>query len=111
MVPAEAAPESLAVEVAYSPAPGQVDLVALQVPPGTTAAQAVSVSGLLARHALPSSGLRLGIWGKLKDATQVLRERDRVEIYRPLRVDPKEARRQRYQRHKDRLAGKVGPTG
>jgi putative ubiquitin-RnfH superfamily antitoxin RatB of RatAB toxin-antitoxin module len=111
MASADRAPAPLAIEVAYSPAPGQVDLVTLQVPPGTTADQAVSASGLLTRHVLPAAGLRLGIWGQLKEATQVLRERDRVEIYRPLRVDPKEARRQRYQRHKDRLAGKVGPGG
>jgi hypothetical protein len=47
----------------------------------------------------------MGVWGRAREAESPLRDRDRVEIYRPLTVDPKEARRQRYQRHKERLAG------
>jgi uncharacterized protein len=97
------APAEIHVEVAYCPAPGQVDSVALTLPPGTTLAQALDASGLRERHGLPADGLRLGIWGKLKDPAQPLRERDRVEVYRPLQVDPKEARRQRYQRHREKF--------
>lgn len=99
MAPAE---DSIRVEVAYCPAPGVADVVALTLPAGTTLAQALDASGLRQRHGLPAEGLRLGIWGKLKEPGQVLRERDRVEVYRALQVDPKEARRQRYARHREK---------
>jgi putative ubiquitin-RnfH superfamily antitoxin RatB of RatAB toxin-antitoxin module len=98
--------DPIAVELVYCPAPGQIDRVCLQLPPGTTAAQALQASGLLDRHDFVLSQLRLGIWGKPKSMEQVLRERDRIEIYRPLKVDPKEARRQRYQQHKDSQAAR-----
>ena len=96
------APAEIHVEVAYCPALGQIDLVALTLPAGATLAEALDASGLRQRHALPAEGLRLGVWGKPREPGQVLRERDRVEVYRPLQVDPKEARRQRYQRHREK---------
>jgi putative ubiquitin-RnfH superfamily antitoxin RatB of RatAB toxin-antitoxin module len=49
---------------------------------------------------LALDGLAVGVWGKLRALDETLRDRDRVEIYRPLLVDPKEARRQRYQSHR-----------
>jgi len=97
-------PAELRVEVVYCPRPGQCDCVALAVAPGTTVAAALQASGLLQRHGLASESLRVGVWGKLREPGSALRERDRVEIYRPLIVDPKEARRQRYQRHRERSA-------
>ena len=100
----------IAVEVAYSPRPGLVDHVALRLPAGSTLADALQASGLLQRHGLDPTTLRAGVWCKLKDPATTLRERDRVEIYRPLLVDPKEARRQRYKRHRaagaERAAGR-----
>ena len=96
MGPAETA--LLRVEVAYSPAPGQVDIVPLQVPPGTRLLDAVQASGLCERHGLQANELRTGLWGRLHPADAPLRDLDRVEIYRPLKVDPKEARRLRYKR-------------
>ncbi|MDP1900710.1 MAG: RnfH family protein [Rubrivivax sp.] len=96
----------LHVEVVYCPLPGVTDLQALVLAPGATVADAVRASGLAARHGLGIEGLRLGVWGKPRGADTVLRERDRVEIYRPLIVDPKEARRQRYQRHREKLAAR-----
>jgi putative ubiquitin-RnfH superfamily antitoxin RatB of RatAB toxin-antitoxin module len=62
-------------------------------------------SGWLAEHGWNAAELRLGIWGKPKTLDTPLRERDRIEIYRPLLVDPKEARRQRYR--KQRAAAKA----
>ena len=53
-----------------------------------------------------SDGLRLGVWGKPRSADTLLRDRDRVEIYRPLTVDPKEARRQRYRQHCEKAAAR-----
>ncbi len=90
----------LRVEVAYCPRPGQTDLVALVLPEGATLADALAASGLRERHGLAAEGLKLGIWGKLREPHTPLRERDRVEVYRALQVDPKEARRQRYAQHK-----------
>ncbi len=96
------APADMQVEVVYCPQPGVIDRVSLGLPVGATVADALAASGLLHRHQLPAEGLRLGVWSKLRDAASVLRDKDRVEVYRPLTVDPKEARRQRYQQHKDK---------
>ncbi len=98
------APAELRVEVAYCPDPGVTDLQPLRLPPGATVADALQASGVLARHGLAREGLRTGVWGRVCGAATVLRDRDRVEIYRPLTVDPKEARRQRYKRHRDKIA-------
>ena len=88
------------VEVVYCPAPGQVDSVTLDLPAGATLADAVRRSGVLARHAVDLTGASFGIWGRKRPPETVLRERDRVELYRALTVDPKEARRLRYKRHR-----------
>ncbi|MDZ7592340.1 MAG: RnfH family protein [Rubrivivax sp.] len=103
MAPAEGA-RGLRVEVVYCPRPGVTDRVALTLPAGTTAAGALRASGMAQRHGLSEASLQLGIWCRVCEPGTPLRDRDRVEIYRPLVVDPKEARRQRYSRHKERLA-------
>lgn len=90
--------EHLHVEVSYCPGPGVADVVALDLPAGALLSDAVLASGLLQRHGLALEGLRVGIWCKPREPSTPLRERDRVEIYRPLTVDPKEARRLRYKR-------------
>jgi uncharacterized protein len=94
---------TLSVEVLYCARPGHTDSVALQLPVGSTVLQALVASGVLDRHGLLPEGLSVGIWCRVQPLHTRLRDRDRVEIYRPLRVDPKEARRQRYQLHKTRL--------
>ena len=99
MAPAETA-RALRVEVSYSPRAGEVQTVPLQLAVGTSVADALQASGLLQRHGLDIGVLRLGVWGRPCDLQAVLRDRDRIEIYRPLTVDPKEARRLRYQRHR-----------
>jgi len=103
MAPAEGAP-GLHVEVVYCPRPGVTDRVALTLRAGATAGDALHASRLAQRHDLRMAGLRLGVWCRACEPGTLLRERDRVEIYRPLTVDPKEARRLRYTRHKERLA-------
>lgn len=83
------------VEVAYA-LPQQQLILPVKVPEGTTAEQAVHLSGILKKF--PDIDLaknKLGIFGKLVRNDTVLREKDRVEIYRPLIADPKEVRRQR----------------
>ncbi|MBC7993484.1 MAG: RnfH family protein [Rhizobacter sp.] len=86
----------LLIEVAYSPAAGVVNRVELCLPAGSTVADAVCS----AFPGLALEGLVPGVWGKQRALSDTLRDQDRVEIYRPLRVDPKEARRQRYQSHR-----------
>jgi putative ubiquitin-RnfH superfamily antitoxin RatB of RatAB toxin-antitoxin module len=101
---------SLQVLVSYSPGPRQVDVRALQLPVGATVADAVRASGLAEQHGLPlDDTLMVGVWMRLRSLETVLRDADRVEIYRGLRVDPKEARRQRYRKQASKQAGK--PSG
>jgi putative ubiquitin-RnfH superfamily antitoxin RatB of RatAB toxin-antitoxin module len=90
----------LAVQVVFCPAPGQIDQVPLMLPPGSTVADALLASGVLQRHGLALEGLRVGVWCRAAAPDLELRQRDRVEVYRPLTVDPKEARRQRYKRQR-----------
>lgn len=100
--------EVLHVEVVYCPRPGAADRSALQLAPGATLADALAASGVLARHALDADAVRAGIWCRVQPPQTLLRDRDRVELYRPLTVDPKEARRLRYRQHKERLAARGG---
>ncbi len=83
------------VEVVYA-LPGGQDIVPLLLAPGTTARAAVQASGLAARHPEIGTGrLRVGVFGKLVAPEALLSDGDRVEIYRPLRADPGDARRAR----------------
>lgn len=98
MANAEAA-KLMHVLVNYSPAPRVVDEVALDLAPGATLADALKASGLLERHGLTlDETLHAGIWAKARPLDTPLREADRVEIWRGLKVDPKEARRERYRK-------------
>jgi putative ubiquitin-RnfH superfamily antitoxin RatB of RatAB toxin-antitoxin module len=81
----------LRIEVAYAERERQT-VLALEVEPGTTVAEAVEQSGIRARHALPADVV-LGIWGRSVAPTAVLEGGERVELYRPIAVDPKETRR------------------
>ncbi|AJY52493.1 MULTISPECIES: RnfH family protein [Halomonadaceae] len=95
--------ETLAVEVAYA-LPSKQRIVALRVPEGTTARQAVALADLPTLFPdVPSDTFAhapLGIFGKAirNPDTQLLRDGDRVEVYRPLAIDPKAARLERAKR-------------
>jgi putative ubiquitin-RnfH superfamily antitoxin RatB of RatAB toxin-antitoxin module len=83
------------VDVVYA-CPGQQKVVRVSVREGASVREAIEMSGL--RDTFPEIDLdknKLGIWNKLAKADALLRDRDRVEIYRPLIADPKEVRRQR----------------
>lgn len=83
------------VYVAYA-TPGREFIHPMRVAPGTTIGQAIEGSGVL--EAFPEINLvtqPVGIYGKKKTLDTVLRERDRIEIYRPLVADPKDSRRKR----------------
>ncbi len=91
----------LTVRVCYSPAPRVVDSVMLRLAAGSTVADALRASGLLERHGLSigdGAEAGIGVWTKARSLDSPLREADRVEVYRGLTVDPKEARRQRYRK-------------
>jgi putative ubiquitin-RnfH superfamily antitoxin RatB of RatAB toxin-antitoxin module len=86
---------TLTVEVVYA-LPGAEDAVTLQLAPGATLRDAVLRSGILERH--PEIDLavqKLGLFGEAAPADRLLADGDRVEIYRALAMDPKEARRRR----------------
>ena len=81
------------VEVAYA-LPAEQVVVALRVPAGTTALEAIELSGILERFPdIRLSDNPIGVYGRVVDPGRVLENRDRVEIYRPLETDPREARR------------------
>jgi hypothetical protein len=83
------------ITVAYC-APGCEDLSELTLPVGATVADAVRASGVLDRRPeMAAAAPDVGIWGRACAMTQRLEDGDRVELYRPLTVDPKEARRVR----------------
>ena len=86
-------PPKIAVEIVYALPDRQV-LRRILLPDGSTVEDAIRVSGL--REAFPEMDTtHVGIHGEPVPVTTVLRDRDRVEIYRPLRADPKEVRRTR----------------
>ncbi len=90
----DAAP--IPVEVAYSPRAGVVDTVPLRLPAGATVLDALRASGFLARYlGIDLATLAVGVWGRRCVLGTPLRPHDRVEIYRPLALDPKDARRVR----------------
>ena len=99
----------LRIGVACSPTAGEVDEVALLLPPGSTVLDAVRASGLQARHpGLELATLTLGVWGAARRVGDLLRDRDRVELYRPLQADPKEARRRRHATQAKRPKASLG---
>jgi len=90
----------LRILVLHSPGPRQVVEEAIALAPGATVADALRAAGVQ----LPE-GAEVGIWGRRIGLTEPLRDHDRVEVARALRVDPKVARRERFRRQGSRAAG------
>lgn len=87
--------DKINIEVVYA-LPNEQTLLRPSLPTGTTVVEAIQASGILDKH--PEIDLavnKLGIFGKLTKPDAVLRDKDRIEIYRPLIADPKEVRRKR----------------
>ena len=98
----------LLITLCFSARAGLVHEHALQLPAGTTVQQAFEAASRLGLPDFPSEKQALemiGIWGKLSKPEQVLRNGDRLECYRPLTVDPKVARRERFARQGAKSAG------
>ncbi len=90
--------ELIEIEVAYA-LPDKQILECLKVPNGTTAAQAIQLSGICNKFSeIQPNDKNLGIFGKLVNPELILRNHDRIEIYRPITVDPKEKRRKRVEK-------------
>lgn len=87
--------DTVSIEVIYA-LPHRQDLVQLKLPAGSTVQQAIEASGFAQKYPeIDLKSNKVGIFGKLVRLDTPLRERDRVEIYRPLIADPKEIRKKR----------------
>jgi putative ubiquitin-RnfH superfamily antitoxin RatB of RatAB toxin-antitoxin module len=94
------------VTVCCAPAPGIVFEQVLELPEACTLREAVHASTLQQLHPLLDwATLQPGVWGRAAEWDQMLATGDRVELCRPLAVDPKVARRERFQRQGSRAAG------
>jgi len=85
----------LNIEVAYAKAEEQL-ILAVQLEQGATLEEAIKRSGILQRF--PEIDLKrqsVGVFSQPRDLSDLVQEGDRIEIYRPLSIDPKEARRLR----------------
>lgn len=97
---------ALEISLLYSPEPRQVREWHFAVPPGSTAGDAIVASGMLDEFPELAAGrLAIGIWGRKASLRQTLNQQDRLEIYRPLRVDPKIARRERFNKQGVKKSG------
>ena len=86
--------EKIGVEVVFA-APDRQELVALELEQGATTADAIRESGLSGLFGqVDLDALQVGIWGRVVERETVLNDGDRVELYRPLERDPKDARRE-----------------
>jgi putative ubiquitin-RnfH superfamily antitoxin RatB of RatAB toxin-antitoxin module len=93
---------NITVEVAYA-LPNQQLIIPIQVTTETNAVEAIRASGILQKFPeIDLNSQQIGIFGKLSKLDAKLRHLDRIEIYRPLIADPKEARKQRAEEAKEK---------
>ena len=89
------------VEVVFA-LPDSATVLRVEVPKGSTAEEAVLKSGMLDKcPQIDVKNLTLGVWNRTCKLDTELKAGDRVEIYRPLIADPKEARRRRAEKAKE----------
>lgn len=96
----------ITVTLCFSAGQRQCTEQVLTLQPGSTLLDAIRASADL--RAMPDAdvdALQAGIWGRKLPVLQALRDGDRVELYRPLKVDPKVARRERFSRQGARTTG------
>lgn len=113
---AAALPALMSVELVYAAAPHVLETVTLRLPVGASAGDALRASGFGDRFGDRlgelRDGLRLGLWGRLCAPAETLCDGDRLELLRPLLIDPMEARRQRLRRDGLRkTARRASPRG
>ena len=101
----------LKISLLYSPAARQVREWPVELEPGATVVTALRACGIFQEFPeLEAGTLALGIWGLKSCLDDLLQDQDRIEIYRPLRVDPKVARRERFNRQGAKSAGLFAKT-
>jgi len=93
--------EQVAVEVAYA-LPERQTLLSLSVPVGSTVRQVIESSGILTSYPDISLDInKVGIWSRTVKLDDLVKNGDRIEIYRPLIADPKDMRRRRAEKAKE----------
>lgn len=98
------------VELVWSPQTGDVQHRWLEAHEGATVEAVLRACGdFMATQGESLEALRVGIWGRVRPLSTLLRERDRIEVHRPLTVDPKEARRLRYAKRGQRIVSRHRP--
>lgn len=94
--------QTITVEVAYA-LPHKQAILEIEVPAGTTVLEAAQQSGIAGKfEGVNLENAKFGIFGQIVAPKQVLKDGDRVEVYRPLIADPKEVRKARALRAKER---------
>jgi putative ubiquitin-RnfH superfamily antitoxin RatB of RatAB toxin-antitoxin module len=92
--------------VVYAPAPREVAEWTVTLPAGSSVRQAVLASGLPDAHPdISFEEAVVGVWGRKAGWDRIVRDGDRIELYRGLKVDPKVARRERFRKQGARAAG------
>lgn len=99
---------SICVTLAYSPTPREVIEKELVLPFKSTVQDALNLANVA--EFTTQADDQLGIWGKKTTLNHVLNDSDRLELYRPLKVDPKVARRERFQKQGARTTGLFAKT-
>ncbi len=94
---------TMQVEVLWAQA-GDVQSVLVPLQPGALLADALAAATAMTGQVF-APDQEAGIWGKLRPRATVLADGDRVELYQPLKVDPKKARRERFAKQGARRAG------
>lgn len=98
------------VELVWSPQAGCVKHCWLEVEAGASIEMTLrSCAEFMADQTQALDQLRVGVWGRVRPLATPLRERDRIEVYRPLTVDPMEARRLRYAKRGERIVSRHRP--
>lgn len=101
----------ITVTVVYSPEPRKIVEKTLEIPIGSTVLKALQLAEMAELVIeVVETGHTVGIWGKKTSPSHVLHDLDRIEIYRPLKVDPKVARRERFQKQGARTTGLFAKT-
>ena len=87
--------DMITIELIY-PLPNEQKLITIEVQSGSNVEQAITLSGILEQYPqIDLSNNKVGIFSKACKLDDLLREGDRIEIYRPLIADPKEARKKK----------------
>ena len=94
---------TITITIAHAPAARQAHEITVTLPAGSMVRDALAAAADL--PALDLAGCIVAVWGRKAEPDQPLRMHDRVELLRPLRADPKLARRERFSRQGARAAG------